>query len=139
MAMSELLKEALLIQENVQFVGFGKLPIESRVDASVARQFVHRKGAGRMKHIDTRLMWLQQAQEEGKFGVKKIPREINISDMLTHAPSALELKKFLPEMGIYPLECSDGAYEMVKSVLAKNPLIEQKVAAAILECSRMKK
>ena len=61
MSMSELLNDCLYIQFCLELCGMGILPIGMLTDASVARQFVHRKGVGRMKHIDIRYMWLQAA------------------------------------------------------------------------------
>ena len=55
MAMSELLKEALLFQYNLMFVGYGELRVVLHTDADVARSFVHKRGVGRMKHLDVRL------------------------------------------------------------------------------------
>ena len=44
MSASEMLKECLLLQFNLQFAGFGLVPIVLHTDATVCRQFVHRKG-----------------------------------------------------------------------------------------------
>ena len=52
MASSELLKEALGIQFILEFIGFGCVPIHLHTDATTAKAFMHRRGAGRMKHID---------------------------------------------------------------------------------------
>ena len=58
----------------MEFVGWGKLPIVLNTDATVARQFVHRQGVGRMKHLDLRYMWLQDEAPKNNFKSKKIPR-----------------------------------------------------------------
>ena len=121
MSVSAVLKECLLIQFNLEFVGFGRLPIQLLTDATVAKQFVHRKGVGRMKHLEVRYMWLQQHLAEGAYAIKKIPRSENMSDMLTHPPSAQDLQKFLPMIGIYPMECSKGAVELVKTAMSQRP------------------
>ena len=65
MSLSESIKEALLVQFNLEFAGLGLLPIVAHTDATVARQFAHRKGVGRMKHLDIRLMWLQDKLDKG--------------------------------------------------------------------------
>ena len=41
---------------------------------------------------------------------------------------------FLPMMGMWPMECSKGAFQMVKSGLRQNPDVEVKLTAAILAC-----
>ena len=52
-----------------------------------------------MKHLDVRHCWLQEELEKGNFKVKRVDRKFNASDMLTHSPSAEELRKFLPMIG----------------------------------------
>ena len=37
------------------FVGLGHYEIEIKVDSSAAHAFFHRRGVGRMKHIDSRM------------------------------------------------------------------------------------
>ena len=132
MSMSELLKDCLLLQFNMQFAGMGKIPIQMYTDASVCRQFVHRRGVGRMKHLDVRHMWLQDMLEKGAYSVKKISREVNPSDMMTHPPSSQELEKFLPMIGIYPFACSEGGMSIVKTALASNPRNNMKIASLVL-------
>ena len=56
MAASEGIKEALLLQEVLMFAGLGHYEIEVKVDSSAAHAFVHRRGVGRMKHIDSRTL-----------------------------------------------------------------------------------
>ena len=75
-ATSELMKDGILVKFNLEFAGMGSLPIQMFTDATVARQFVHRLGVGRMKHLDVRLCWLQDQHKKGVFISKKIPREI---------------------------------------------------------------
>ena len=74
MAASEGIKEALLLQEVLMFVGLGHFEIEIKVDSSAAHAFFHRRGVGRMKHIDSRILWLQHLIAAGGVRLKKIPR-----------------------------------------------------------------
>ena len=53
MAASEGIKEALLM-----FASLGHYEIEVKVDSSAAHAFFHRRGVGRMKHIDSRILRL---------------------------------------------------------------------------------
>ena len=66
--------------------------------------------------------------------MKKIPREYNPSDMMTHAPSSAELQKFLPMVGLFERECADGPLELVKTLLATRPSCGLKLASAVLAC-----
>ena len=86
MSMSEVLKEARLMQYNLEFCGMGLLPIVLHTDADVARAFCHKRGVGITKHLDVRHCWLQEELEKGNFKVKHVDRKFNASDMLTHSP-----------------------------------------------------
>ena len=100
MAASEGIKEALSLQEVLMFAGLGHFEIEVKVDSSSAHAFFHRRGVGRMKHIDSRILWLQDLIAAGGVRLKKIPRTQNLADMLTHTSGANELEVFLPLMGL---------------------------------------
>ena len=111
MAASEGIKEALLLQEVLMFVGLGHYEIEIKVDSSAAHAFFHRRGVGRMKHTDSRILWLQDLIAAGGVRLKKIPRTQNLADMLTHTPSAKELEIFLPLMSLR--RCSERDKELM--------------------------
>ena len=53
-----------------------------------------------MKHMDSRILWLQDLIAAGGVRLKKIPRTQNLADMLTHTPGAKELEVFLPLMSL---------------------------------------
>ena len=104
-AASEGIKEALLLQEVLMFAGMGHYVIEVKVDSSAALAFFHRRGVGRVKHIDSRVLWLQVLIVAGGVKLKKISREQNLANMLTHTPSSKELKVFMSSIGLR--YCSD--------------------------------
>ena len=101
------------MQEVLMFVGLGTYEIEIKVDSSAAHAFFHRRGVGRMKHIDSRILWLQDLIAAGGVRVKKIPRTQNLADMLTHTPSAKELEVFLPLMSLR--SCSERDKELMST------------------------
>ena len=82
------------------FAGLGHYELETKVDSSVAHAFFHRRGVGRMKLIDSRILWLQDLIAAGGVRLKKILRTQNLADMLTHTPSAKDLELFLPLMSL---------------------------------------
>ena len=53
-------------------------------DASAANGIVHRLGSGKVKHLSTRQLWLQQHTASGLIKCTKIPRDDNIADSLAH-------------------------------------------------------
>ena len=77
-------------------------------------------------------MWLQEQLDKGAFGVKRIPRAWIFADMLTHPPSAAELSKFLPLLGIFPAQCSKGAFKLVETLLRQRPDLHAQVASSVL-------
>ena len=85
-----------------------------------------------MKHLDVRHLWLQEHLAKGAYSVKKIPRTENPGDVLTHAPSSRELEVFKSMMGLFRMQCSGGAIELVKSTLRARPEADAKLTAMIL-------
>ena len=63
-----------------------------------------------MKHIDSRILRLQDLIAAGGVRVKKIPRTQNLADMLTHTPSAKELEVFLPLMSLRSCSVRDNEF-----------------------------
>ena len=61
--------------------------------------------------------WLQEELEKGNFKVKRVDRKFNASDMLTHSPSAEELRKFLPMIGCRTMTVNRENYNAVKTML----------------------
>ena len=58
-------------------------PINLFADASAARSFASRRGLGRMRHIDTRELWLQGEVLEGRVVISKVRGEENPADLMT--------------------------------------------------------
>ena len=74
--------------------------LEIRTDASAAVGVVQRQGAGKVKHLDVKQLWVQEQENLKNLVMTKIPREINWSDLFTHHWSAAEGEKMLPAMGL---------------------------------------
>ena len=52
---------------------------EIKVDSNAAQAFFHRRGTvGRMKHIDSRILWLQDLIAAGGVSLKKTPRTLKL-------------------------------------------------------------
>ena len=58
--------------------------LELLTDSSAAKGIVMRQGAGRVKHLDIKTLWIQEREDRGDLVVKKILRLLNWSDLLTH-------------------------------------------------------
>ena len=80
-----------MTQYNLELCGMGLLLIVLHTDADVARAFYHKRGVGRMKHLDVRHCRLHDKLKSGNYTVKRVDQKFNAGDMLTHSPSAQEL------------------------------------------------
>ena len=92
---TELLGAGTLARE----LGMGDLALQLYIDASATKGSVSRTGAGRLKHVETQHLWLQQHVKSGRITCTKIPRYDNTADMMTHAWKAADGEKFMGRMG----------------------------------------
>ena len=54
-------------------------------DSSSALAVVKRKGAGKLRHVRVGQLWVQQKEEDGELGYRKVAGDSNPADMLTKA------------------------------------------------------
>ena len=65
-------------------------PCDVRIDASACLGIAARRGAGRIRHIATPTLWLQQAVHEKRINVCKVLGTANPADLGTkHVPKAV--------------------------------------------------
>eukprot|EP00972_Heterocapsa_arctica_P073832 10899369-Heterocapsa_arctica.AAC.1 len=57
--------------------------IVAYVDSSSAKALCLKRGVGRMKHLDTRLLWLQGLVREEQLRVEKVPTLTNPAGLMT--------------------------------------------------------
>ena len=57
--------------------------LEILTDASAAKSIANRTGLGKLRHIDTRYLWVQQRVARGDFKVCKVWGKENPADLLT--------------------------------------------------------
>ena len=70
-------------------------------DASAARGIVLRQGAGKVKHLDVKTLWIQERANRSDLYIDKIPRLQNWSDLLTHHWTEQEGDRHLTGMGVW--------------------------------------
>ena len=56
---------------------------EVRVDSSVAKSFVSKRGLGKMRHLEIRDLWLQREVGDGRVVVSKVLGSSNPADTMT--------------------------------------------------------
>ena len=62
--------------------------IELKIDASAAIAMVHRRGLGKMRHLSTGWLWVQEKAHGGQIRYTKVPRREHIADVFTKAAAA---------------------------------------------------
>lgn len=75
------------------------LHLHNRCDSSAARGILHRIGAGRVRHLEVKQLWVQDLVARRSLSVTWVPRHENPADLLTHATSVREFRRLLELMG----------------------------------------
>ena len=87
------------------FQGFMKdlgheIPLRVWTDSSAAIGICSRQGLGKLRHIDTHLLWIQQAVRSKRVDLRKILGEENPADLFTkHLSSRDRVQKLVSLMG----------------------------------------
>ena len=87
--------------------------LEVGSDSSAARGHVSRRGLGKMRHIQTRYLWLQERVGEGHLVIFAVPGKKNMSDVLTKAVSGTELTKHLKALGFVFRHASEAQKQLL--------------------------
>ena len=77
-------------------LGMQIVDVELHTDSSSAKSFASRRGVGKIRHVDLKELWLQEAVKVGKVRLKKVYGPNNPADLLT---------KYLDKMTIRRLCC----------------------------------
>ena len=74
--------------------------LEVGIDSSAAKSFVSRRGVGKMRHMDTKWLWLQEEVRCGRVVVVKVEGAKNPADLMTKYLSTDEVRDRLGRMGL---------------------------------------
>ena len=74
-----------------QDLGGARLRVVLSTDSSVAKGIACRRGCGRVKHLETRTLWIQDHTNKGHVKVLKVHGETNVADLLTKFLNARKL------------------------------------------------
>ena len=68
------------------------------VDSSASRGMALRRGVGRVRHVHTPLLWVQDWQRRGDFRVVKIPGPKNVADLGTKPLPGPSVANYMGQM-----------------------------------------
>ena len=69
------------------------------VDSTTAKAIENRLGLGRVRHLEVKFLWAQQALKKKRFEIGKVRGEENVADIGTKPKSASEMAELLRSMG----------------------------------------
>ena len=73
-------------------------------DATAAMGMSRRLGVGKIRHLDTTLLWVQDKVRSGDIMLCKVPGPENCADSLTKYISGPDVKRHLSRIGLVPEE-----------------------------------
>ena len=88
------------LEEAAKELGIVGAGVELETDASAAKSYASRRGAGRIRHIEVKWLWLQKAVADGRFRLVKLVGTENPADVLTKYKSLTESRDLLRQVGI---------------------------------------
>ena len=74
--------------------------IKLHLDSSSAKSMMSRLGVGRVRHLETRMLWIQQLVRIGTIRVKWIPGVNNPADVLTKPKSWEDVSRLTRCVGL---------------------------------------
>ena len=81
-----------------------RLKLELHSDATAAIGICKRQGLGRVRHLATADLWVQQKVRGRELKLFKLPGKDNPSDLMTKHKTSPECSRFLTMLGIKPLD-----------------------------------
>jgi hypothetical protein len=77
-----------------------QVPLRVWTDSSAAIGICSRQGLGKLRHLETHLLWVQQAVRSKRIDLRKVPGEENPADLYTkYLPSRERVSKLVGLMG----------------------------------------
>ena len=90
--------EAPGIQSLAKDLGWG-FKVRIWVDSTAAKSISSRIGLGKIRHLETKFLWVQQALKKRRFVIRKIPGRLNPADVLTKPMSIGDMDGLLARVG----------------------------------------
>ena len=70
------------------------------IDSSAALGIAGRSGLGKLRHLETHTIWVQEKVRTGAIHVRKVRGEVNPADLLTeHLPSSINIGQLVKLFG----------------------------------------
>ena len=91
--------KAMGVQSTMTDMG-STIDIQLYTDSSAAKGVVQRNGVGKIRHLQTKYLWVQAALKDKKFEVFKIEGKKNSADVATKHLSRTQMLEVLGPLGV---------------------------------------
>ena len=68
-------------------------------DSSAARSVGNRRGLGKLRHVELKWLWVQDAVKDGRVKLRTVPGSENVADHLTKPKTKVEVEGLLAKVG----------------------------------------
>ena len=75
--------------------------LEIQTDSSSAKAMCGRRGVGKVRHLQTPLLWIQDRVQRGDVIIKKIDGKTNSADLGTKVLAEKLINTYLKELGFH--------------------------------------
>ena len=82
-----------------------KVDITVEIDATAAIGIIHRRGLGKVRHLDVQELWCQEAVKTGLFKVRKVDGHSNTADLMTKPLDRKSIESHMARMGFSHRRC----------------------------------
>ena len=102
-AMTKATAETIGVLNMVRDLGQNMSGVVS-ADSSAALAIADRKGSGKLRHINIRMLWLQEKERRGEVELRKIRGAVNPADLMTKYLPAPRMQDLMRRIGQHRLE-----------------------------------
>ena len=111
--------EGILIRKVLAFFNL-PLGLRSVTDSAANNAMAHRLGVGKVRHLETKVLWLQHLVYNGFLTMSWSPGKYNNSDQGTKVLQKARFQELVKMTGLRDLEENDVKIQQVVNVLAQN-------------------
>ena len=98
--------DALFLSRCLEYLLEVTIGIKLLIDNSACRYILSRAGCGRVRHLSTRILWMQQRVERKELMVGPVASAENVSDIGTKRLAVSTMKYLMYKLGVYDSETS---------------------------------
>jgi len=120
---------ALLLRHVLQFFEI-ETAVELLSDSSAARAVLNRSGVGRIRHLEVKTLWVQEAVKAGKLAVKVVKGVDNVADIGTKVLARKRILYLKQLLGVRKLP-KDGEYEPQELVVEDDEEVDKIVRCVV--------